>query len=249
MKKSYTGLENNKTKHSYIQLSILSGVKADWFDGGHHHHHTESHGDKEHDHVFGAIFQSQFLIFFIILFHCLQCVTLGSSIRHRLRIAAPPPFAAVLMPFSTVILKVQVKFSLNQTLRRIKVFYIKTRSVTAGPEINNRFTITWILKTWCKKEPIYKKCTVKKSSWFTIVHWRNPGPPFHLGLSLLHSFPIPNRIQVYSSFEVWFKTDTCMKPLFAAATSRVILPNSWSAFYLWLYTSYQLYKELYHLHH
>lgn len=131
MKKSYADLENNKRKHSYIQLPILPGIKADWFDGSHHHHHTESHRDKEHDHMFGAIFQCQLLIFFFILFHHLQCVTLGSSIRHWLRVAPPPPFIAVLMPFSIVILKAKKKnttFSICQTLSRNKLFYIRNRT-------------------------------------------------------------------------------------------------------------------------
>lgn len=76
----YAGLEHNDTQYSYVQLPILPGIKADWFDGGHDHHHTESHGDKEHDHMFGAIFQRQLLIFLFLLFHHLLWVTGGSAI-------------------------------------------------------------------------------------------------------------------------------------------------------------------------
>lgn len=146
--------------HSYIQLSILPGIKADWFDGSHHHHHTESHGDKEHDHMLGAIFQCQLLIFFFLLFHHLQCVTLGSSIRQWLRVAPPPPFIAVLMPFSTVILK--AKETLFQYVRlsaETSYSISKIGNVTVRPEINNRFTITWVLKTWGKKTNLKEVCS------------------------------------------------------------------------------------------
>lgn len=48
-------------KHSQL-LAILLRVEADRLDSCHNHHHAQSDRNKEHDDVFGSIFESQLLV-------------------------------------------------------------------------------------------------------------------------------------------------------------------------------------------